>query len=156
MFGNNNRKICAYFPGGSDGKTSAYNEGDLGSIPASGRFPGEGNGNPLQYSCLENPMDAGAWCRLLSMGLQSVGHDWATSLHTRTYSSQACRNARKRHLSSTNVLEKNSEQSRLSKSQTGEFSFTHNVCLFVLKGFQHHEILQKWKPKLQSHISSHQ
>ena len=39
----------------------AYNAGDLGSIPGSGRSPGEGNGNPLQYSCLENPMDRGAW-----------------------------------------------------------------------------------------------
>ena len=48
------------FPGGSDGKASAYNAGDLGSIPGSGRFPGEGYGNPLQYSCLENPMDGGA------------------------------------------------------------------------------------------------
>jgi len=47
---------------GSDIKVSVYNVGDLGSIPGSGRFPGEGNGNPLQYSCLENPMDAGAWC----------------------------------------------------------------------------------------------
>ena len=43
------------FPSGSDGKVSAYNAGDLGSIPESGRCPGEGNGNPLQYSCLENP-----------------------------------------------------------------------------------------------------
>ena len=42
-------------------KVSTYNVGDLGSIPGSGRFPGEGNGNPLQYSCLENPMDGGAW-----------------------------------------------------------------------------------------------
>ena len=49
------------FPGGSDRKVSAYNAGDLGSIPGSGRFPGEGNGNPLQYSCLENPMDGGTW-----------------------------------------------------------------------------------------------
>ena len=49
------------FPGGSDLKASAYNAGDLGSIPGSGRSPGEGNGNPLQYSCLENPMDGGAW-----------------------------------------------------------------------------------------------
>ena len=49
------------FPGGSDGKVSAYNAGDLGSIPESGRSPGEGNGNPLQYSCPENPMDRGAW-----------------------------------------------------------------------------------------------
>ena len=48
-------------PGGSDGKTSAYNAGDLGSIPGLGRSPGEGNGNPLQYSCLENHMDRGAW-----------------------------------------------------------------------------------------------
>ena len=63
------------FPGGSDGKASVYNAGDLGSIPGSGRFPGEGNGNPLQYSCLENPMDGGAWCRLLSTGLQRVRRD---------------------------------------------------------------------------------
>ena len=48
-------------PGGSDGKASAYNVEDLGSIPASGRSPGEGNGNPLQYSFLENTMDRGAW-----------------------------------------------------------------------------------------------
>ena len=48
------------FPGGSDDKVSAYNEGDLGSIPGLGRSPGEGNGNPLQYSCLENPMDGGS------------------------------------------------------------------------------------------------
>ena len=50
-----------YFPGGSDGKASAYNARDLGSIPGLGISPGEGNGNPLQYSCLENPMDGGAW-----------------------------------------------------------------------------------------------
>ena len=49
------------FPGGSVGKASACNAGDLGSIPGSGRSPGEGNGNPLQYSCLENSMDGGAW-----------------------------------------------------------------------------------------------
>ena len=49
------------FPGGSDGKASTRNEGDLGSIPGSGRSPGEGNGNPLQCSCLENPRDWGAW-----------------------------------------------------------------------------------------------
>ena len=49
------------FPGGSDGKASACNEGDLGLIPGSGRSPGEGNGNPLQYSCLENSTDGGAW-----------------------------------------------------------------------------------------------
>ena len=49
------------FPGGSAVKVSAWNAGDQGSIPGSGRSPGEGNGNPLQYSCLENPMDGGAW-----------------------------------------------------------------------------------------------
>ena len=48
-------------PGGSDGKASAYNMGDLGSIPGSGRSPGEGNGSPLPYFCLENPMVGGAW-----------------------------------------------------------------------------------------------
>ena len=74
-------RLIGDFPGGSDDKVSVYSAGDLGSIPGSGRFPGEGNGNPLQYSCLENPMNGGAWCRLLSMGSQIVGHDWATSLH---------------------------------------------------------------------------
>ena len=49
------------FPGGSDGKEFAYSVGDTGSIPGLRRSPGEGNGNPLQYSCLENPMDRGAW-----------------------------------------------------------------------------------------------
>ena len=49
------------FPGGSDGKVSACNVGDLGSIPGLGKFPGEGNGNPLQYSGLENFMDGEAW-----------------------------------------------------------------------------------------------
>ena len=49
------------FPGGSDGKASVYNAGDPGSIPGSGRSSGEGNGNPLQYYCLENSMDRGAW-----------------------------------------------------------------------------------------------
>ena len=49
------------FPGGSDGKASVYNAGDLGLIPGLGRSPAEGNGNPLQYSCLENPMDGGTW-----------------------------------------------------------------------------------------------
>ena len=50
------------FPGGSDGKEPACNAGDAGLIPGSGRSPGEGNGFPLQCSCLENFMDRGAWC----------------------------------------------------------------------------------------------
>ena len=49
------------FPGGSDSKASACNAGDLGLIPGLGRSPGEENGNPLQYSCLESSMDGGAW-----------------------------------------------------------------------------------------------
>jgi len=49
------------FSGGSDSRESACNAGDLGLIPKLGRSPGEGNGNPLQYSCLENSMDRGAW-----------------------------------------------------------------------------------------------
>ena len=76
------RKIPAFmelqalqgFPGGSDGKESACNAGDLGLIPESGRSPGEGNGNPVQYSCLENPIDGGAWPTTVH-GPQRVGHD---------------------------------------------------------------------------------
>ena len=49
------------FPGGSVVKNSPENAEDVGSIPESGRYPGGGNGNPLQYSCLQNPMDRGAW-----------------------------------------------------------------------------------------------
>ena len=49
------------FPGGSDGKASTYNVGELGLIPGLGRSSGEGNGHLLQYSCLENPMDGGVW-----------------------------------------------------------------------------------------------
>ena len=62
------------FPCGSAGKESAYNVGDLGSIPGSGRSPGEGKDYPLQYSCLENPMDRGAG-GLQSMVWQRVEHD---------------------------------------------------------------------------------
>ena len=82
------------FPGGSDGKASAYNAGDLGLIPGSGRSPGEGNGthsnvlaatpspgeghgNPLQYSCLENPMDRGSWQATVH-GVTRVRHDLET------------------------------------------------------------------------------
>ena len=61
------------FSGGSDSKVSAYNAGDPGLIPGSGRSPGGGNGNPLQYSCLENSIEELAG--LQSTGLQRVGHD---------------------------------------------------------------------------------
>ena len=61
------------FPGASDGKASVYNAGDLGSSPGLGRSPGEGNGNPLQYCCLENPMDRGAWYATV----YGVAQSWA-------------------------------------------------------------------------------
>ena len=64
-------------PYSSIGKESACNAGDLGSIPGSGRSPGEGNSNPLQYSGLENPMDRGAWQATVH-GVTRVGHDLAT------------------------------------------------------------------------------
>ena len=63
--------VC--FSGGSDGKESAYIAGDLGSIPGLGRSPGEVNANPLQYSCLENPMDRGA---LLATLFHGVAKEW--------------------------------------------------------------------------------
>ena len=56
------------FPGGLEGKEFARNAGDLGLIPGLGRSPGEGNGNPLQYSCLENPVDRGAWRATVHLG----------------------------------------------------------------------------------------
>ena len=62
------------FPGGSVAKESACNAGDLGLIPGSGRSPGEGNSNPLQYSCLESPMGRGAW-RATVHGVASVRYD---------------------------------------------------------------------------------
>ena len=55
------RFLGVRLPGGSDGNVSVYNVGDLGSIPGLGRSLGEGNGSPLQYYCLENPIDGGAW-----------------------------------------------------------------------------------------------
>ena len=69
------------FPGGSDGKESACNVGGLGLILGSCRSPGEGNGYPLHYSCLENPMDRGVW----RATVHRVGHNWATLSLTHTY-----------------------------------------------------------------------
>ena len=63
------------FPGISVGKESACDAGNTGSTPGSGRAPGGGNGKPLQYSCLKDPMERGFWPQ--SMGLQRVGHDWS-------------------------------------------------------------------------------
>ena len=77
------------FPGVSDSKESACKVGDPGSISGSGRSPGEGNGNPLQYSCLENPMDRGAWWATVHRVAESnrtegltFTHHWLTLLRT--------------------------------------------------------------------------
>ena len=69
------------FCGGSDGRESACNGRDQGLIPESGRSPGEGNGNPLHYSCLKNSVDRGDW-GLQSMGLQRVEPNWVTNTFT--------------------------------------------------------------------------
>ena len=66
-------KCIQYFPDGSDGKESACSAGDMSSIPGSGRSPGEGNGNPLQYSGLENPMTRGAW----QATVHEIAKNWA-------------------------------------------------------------------------------
>ena len=68
------------FPHSSVGKESACNAGYLGLIPGLGRFPGEGNGNPLQYSCLENPRDGETWQTTVH-GVARVGHDLVTKPH---------------------------------------------------------------------------
>ena len=77
--------ICD-FPGGSDSKASVYNTGDPGSIPGLGRSPGEGNGNPLQYSCLENPMDRGAWWATI----RGVSKGWTRLSHFTSAPSMKC------------------------------------------------------------------
>ena len=71
--------VCVYiyiFCGGSDGKKSGCNAGDLDSIPGSGRSPGEGSGNPLQYSCLDNPMNRGAWQATVHGVAKSQSRTW--------------------------------------------------------------------------------
>ena len=79
--------VCIYiymgFPHSSVGKSSAYNAGGPGSIPGLRRSPGEGNGNPLRYSCLENPMDRGAW-QATVLWITRVQHDLATKPPTTT------------------------------------------------------------------------
>ena len=82
----------AELPGGSDSKESACNAGDSGLIPGSSRSPGEGNGYPLQYSCLENSMDRGAWWAILTLslltpavGAQSLNHWTIREVPTLTF-----------------------------------------------------------------------
>ena len=78
-FGSSSSSVAG-FPGGSDGKESACSVGDPGSVHDLGRSPGEGNGNLLQYSCLENSMDKGVW-QVLVHGLQRVEQDGVTITH---------------------------------------------------------------------------
>ena len=87
------------FPGGSEGKESACNAGDLSSIPGSGRSLREGNGNPFQNSCLENSMDRGAWWAT-SMGSQRVRHNWATDFHFHFFKASKSRDSHSRTLNS--------------------------------------------------------
>ena len=72
-----NLYIYVSFPDGSEGKESAWNAGDSDLIPESGRYPGEGIGCPLQYSCLENSMDTGVWQAIVH-GSQRVRNNWVT------------------------------------------------------------------------------
>ena len=71
------------FPDGAVVKNPPANAEDMGLVPGLGRSPGEGNGNLLQYSCLENSMDRGAWQAVVH-GVERVGHDWATK-HAQTF-----------------------------------------------------------------------
>ena len=83
--------VSVDFPGGSDGKASAYNAGDPGSISGLGRSPGEVNGNPLQYSCLKNPMDKGAWQTTVLRVAKSWTLQKLLSMHTlKNYKSYMC------------------------------------------------------------------
>ena len=83
--------MCRDFPGGSEGKASASNAGDPGSIPGLGRSPGKGNGNALRYSCLENPIDRGvhgvakSQTRLSDFTSLSLSYMFHTHTHTHTH-----------------------------------------------------------------------
>ena len=90
------------FPHSSVGKASARSAGDLGSIPGSGRSPGEGNGNPFQYGGLENPMDRGAWWAPVH-GVPRAGHDLATTALPTTASSVCQHSAGKRGTIESNI-----------------------------------------------------
>ena len=78
------QNILCYFPCGPENKQSAFNMGDLGSIPGSGRSPGEGNAYPFQYSCLENSMDRGAW-QATNLYRCKVKRNWTTNTTTPYY-----------------------------------------------------------------------
>ena len=78
------------FPGGSEDKASACNAGDPSSIPGLGRSPGEGNGNPLQYSCLENPMDRGTWQATIHGVSRESDATEQLNYNRKDYSTESC------------------------------------------------------------------
>ena len=88
--------LCVGFPSGSVVKKSSCNEEDTGLIPGSGRFPGEGNGNPLQYSCLGNPIDKGDW----QTAVHGLAKSWIRLRNqTTTTTSPPCVHSRTSHRS---------------------------------------------------------
>ena len=109
------------FPCSSVGKESDCNAGDLGSIPGWGRSAGEGNGNPLQYSCLEKPMKRGAWWAPV-YGVIRVRHNWATK-HASTHTSEIIHYKR---------LDHNSVWPRQNLLTIKEFCPTGSIAFFLL------------------------
>ena len=111
------------FPGGLDLKESACNMGNLGLILGLGRSPGEGNGNPLQYSCLKNPMNRGAWQGAhATMGSNRVRHDWVTN----TFTSFILNSAIQQHESAKESPPTPSYPSRLSQSTRFEVPVSYS------------------------------
>ena len=110
------------FPGGSDGKVSACNVADPGSTPGSGRSPGEGDGNPLQYSCLENSMDGGAWWAEVHEVTKSQ-NNWVTSLNNLN---RRCR--AKPYSTTQNLLESPDGGSCRRK---GKNSYIHHISYYL-------------------------
>ena len=125
------------FPGGSDGKASAYNLGDLGSIPGLERSSGEGNGNTLQYSCLENSMDGEVcWSTVHEVTKSQTRLNNFTSLHTTQY-------------------QKNKQPNqKVGKRPKLTFLQTYRWLTNTWKVAQHHSLLEKCS-KLQWDITSH-
>ena len=123
------------FPGGSDGKASVYNAGDLGSVPGSGRFPGEGNGNPLQYSCLEKSHGRR---NLVSTGSQRIGARLSDFTQSLTHAAAAAAKL----LQSCPILRPYRRQpTRLLRSWHFPGKSTGVVCHCLL----HHSLIRNFK-----------
>ena len=116
----------ADFPSGSDGKASAYNAGDLGLIPGPVRSPGEGNGNPLQCSCLENPRDGEAWWAAVYGVAQS-------RTRLKRLSSSSSSSSKTFSWFETQKVQEFTVQSSLPHSLTTQFSCSKgNLCFSIL------------------------